>query len=606
MTEPTLNRVEGAHDVAGRNKVKAVCMTGTVMPKGRLVARAHREAQCGGSVKLKAAKSSSSSAVANAARMANPDATGRDIAREVRHQRCTNGKVACSTSGSRPTGRVPKKFTAPEKVGVGFTSGDQVVTGTMANASLSMTGSEAGSCRVISGTEYMGQDDYQAKCSFKPEASPRKVALTSTGRGLRVSGTEVGHASSVTGTEAGGCRGVTGTEYLPADQTEAFCGTKPQKSPAKVSHSKTTRNQVVSGPSILPREGMTGLEVGAERTITGSQYTASTSAMAKKPTREARGSVMSVPTKSDVSHTASGTQVSGTNVNFNQPVTGDEAGYCQKITGNEYQSMESRRGRCNTDLAPTPRKVAESATFAGQRITGDRAGLGGKITGAEAGRCKSVTGSSYISLDVAETCDMPVQALKPDVFQRGFNAKPTTGNQPGPMGLTGAQRGACQVVSGTPYQGMDHTSSFCSNGMAAVAGESDYPVMINSYAGGPSIQQPIYSTPSYTLNQLESSRMGAPAAEIAKPSRLTGQGSNSGASITGDSWERNERVTGNEGRWAEGRNVSLRGQSMTPARNLARDYRPNTAAEIPMSPITGSSGNTSVGASVTVSGGARA
>jgi hypothetical protein len=393
---------------------------------------------------------------------------------------------------------------------------------------------------------------------------------------------------------------------LPADQSEAFCGTKAPSGPTKVSYSKTSKNQIVSGPSIQPRGGMTGLEVGAERVITGSQYTASATPMDKKPTREARGSVMSIPTKSDVSETSAGNKVSGTNVNFFKPVTGDEAGFCKTVTGNEYQSMGARKARCNDELVPAPKKVLESSTFAGQRITGDRAGLGGKITGAGAGRCKSVTGSPYISLDGAEGCDMPIERLKPDTFNRGFNPKPTTGTQPGPLGLTGAQRGTCQVVSGTPYQGADHTSSFCASGMAAVAGESDYPVLINSFAGGTSIQQPIYATPSFTAQQLESSRMGAPAAEIAKPSRLTGQGSNSGTSITGDSWDRSERVTGNEGRWAEGRNMSLRGQSMTPARNMARDYRPNTAAEIPMSPITGSSGNTDRGASVTVSGGARA
>jgi hypothetical protein len=599
-----------------RAKVKALpacAMPGTVMPKGRLVARAHRDAQCGGAAKLKAVKSSSMSSAATTARMANPEASGRDIARQVRAERCTQGKVAC-TSASRPTGRVSKKSVSnsPEKVGFAQTGYDQVVSGTMVSNTDAMTGSERGSCRVISGTEYTGPDDYQAKCNIKPEANPRKVAVTSTVRGSMISGTEVGHALKVTGTEAGGCRGVTGTEYLPADQAEAFCGTKPTAGPVKVSYSKTTKNQVVSGPSIQPREGMTGLEVGATRAITGSQYTAAIAPMGKKPTREMRGSIMSVPsvqakpTEPEVA--SQGSRVSGTNVNFIKPVTGDEAGFCKTVTGNMYQSLEARQVRCGDRPPVAAEKVVQSSTFAGQKITGDRAGVGGKITGAEAGRCKSVTGSPYMSLDEVQTCGLPVERLKPDAFRKpGFSVRPTTGDQPGPLGITGANTGACQVVSGTPYQGADQTSAFCMSGMAAVQGESDYPVMINQYAGGPSILQPMHQTPAFTMQMVDApvAPISAPAEEAAKASKITGDGGDDGFSITGDSWSRNSKVSGVDGRWAKSRNVSMQGNSVA-MNSGAREFRPKMEPKVPASPVTGSSGNTDKGANVTVSGGARA
>jgi hypothetical protein len=251
-------------------------------------------------------------------------------------------------------------------------------------------------------------------------------------------------------------------------------------------------------------------------------------------------------------------------------------------------------------LQPAATKVAESKTFAGHKITGDRAGLGGKITGAGAGRCKSVTGSNYQSLDAAEECDLPIEKVKPDYMNRpGFYAKPTTGTQPGPMGLTGAQQGVCSNVSGTPYQGVDQTSSMCQNSVASVPGESDFPVLMNPANMHVMSQPMMMSMPSPSM------AMSEPQIVEGSPSRLTGHGADSGFSITGDSWGRGNSVTGTEGRWAKGRNVSMKGNSSKP-QNLARDFRPETNPKVAESPITGSSGNTKHGASVTVSGGARA
>ncbi|SFR55780.1 CsoS2 family carboxysome shell protein [Thiomicrospira sp. ALE5] len=589
-----------------RKEVKAkstnVKTMGSVMPKGRLVARTYRKAQSEGKAALKA-KLSGSSSVSSIAKMANPDANGRQIAREVRHQRCTQGKT--SSGVCRPTGKVSRKPATsepyPAKVGFSQTGYDQTVSGTMVSDTNKMTGSESGACRVISGTEYTSPDEFQAKCSFKPEANPRKVSVTSTASGRHVSGTEVGLSEKVTGTEPGQCRGVTGTEYLPADQGEMFCGSKPEAGPVKVSQSRTVKNQTISGPSMQAREAMTGLEPGAERSITGSQYLSYTATPSKEPSRQARPSIMSVPTKVDVSETSSGNQVSGTNVNFYKPVTGDEAGFCKDVSGNEYQSNDVRVARCGDSLQQGARKVVESKTFVGQRITGDRAGLGGKVTGAGAGRCKSVTGSNYQSLDAAEECDLPIEKVKPDYMNRpGVVPKPTTGTQPGPMGLTGAQQGVCSSVSGTPYQGVDQTSAMCQNSVASVPGESDFPVLMNP-ASMQAISQPM-------MMPMTAPSVASPGAEITEDlsSKITGDGADRGFSITGDSWGRASSVTGTEGRWAKGRNVSMKGNG-SKSLNLARDFRPETNPKVAeSSPITGSSGNTKQGASVTVSGGARA
>jgi hypothetical protein len=63
-------------------------------------------------------------------------------------------------------------------------------------------------------------------------------------------------------------------------------------------------------------------------------------------------------------------------------------------------------------------------------------------------------------------------------------------------------------------------------------------------------------------------------------------------------------VTGTEGRWAQGRNVTLRGEG----RSMGASAWANKGIEkpeVPLAKVTGSSGNAGKGAVITVSGGAR-
>ncbi|WFE69719.1 CsoS2 family carboxysome shell protein [Thiomicrospira sp. R3] len=594
-----------------RAKVNPVKSSATNQPKGRLIARSYRKAACEGKAKLQA-KMSQNSALTCIATSMDPDASCRDIARQIREQRATQGKVKATTS-MRPSGRMSKKSesNSPSKVGFAMTSHEQEVSGTVLANTHKMTGSQAGSCRVISGTEYTGPDEYQAKCSFKPDPSIRKVAMTSTISGRTVSGTEVGLSESVTGTEPGQCRHVTGTEYMPADQGEKFCGTRAPAGVSKVSQSRTARNQVVSGPSMQKREDMTGTEAGEQRHITGSQYVFNNAPIANKQTREMRSSIMSAPLKSDVSSTSAGNNVSGTNVNFNSPVTGENAGFCQSLTGSEYQSQQVRQERCGDSLTAAVKKSIESQTFNGQKITGDRAGLGGKITGASAGLCKSVTGSSYLSFDATEGCAVSKTVLKPDAQAKATQmnvGRPMTGAQPGPMGLTGAQKGVCQSVSGTAYVGSDHASALCQVSAPANMGDSDFPAMMNQVMPMMAVSMPMHNY-GYVppLQQPENIIVGSEELSEADKvvSRITGDGSDSGHSITGDSWGRDAKVSGTGGRSAKKRNVSIPGNRS--AMNAgASSFRPNENPKVSDSPITGSAGNTKSGSTVTVSGGARA
>ena len=85
-------------------------------------------------------------------------------------------------------------------------------------------------------------------------------------------------------------------------------------------------------------------------------------------------------------------------------------------------------------------------------------------------------------------------------------------------------------------------------------------------------------------------------------SRVTGEGISAGLNITGDDWDRGDRVTGTEGRSARRRNPTRTGQmSAMPGTQPKR----NEEVAQPVSRVTGSSGNTDKGSLITVSGGAR-
>ena len=85
-------------------------------------------------------------------------------------------------------------------------------------------------------------------------------------------------------------------------------------------------------------------------------------------------------------------------------------------------------------------------------------------------------------------------------------------------------------------------------------------------------------------------------------SKVTGEGQSATLNITGDDWDRGDRVTGTEGASARKRNPSRVGftNAMPPM-----DIKRNDDMKEPDFLITGSSGNTREGQLVTFSGGAR-
>jgi hypothetical protein len=592
-------------------------------------------------VKGKAALNGNGMSTAQTARVANPQLSSRELAQAVREQRSKNGKAGGKKS--EPCGRMrPGKTNqhgasqdAPWKVGYSQTSHGQDVTGTMVGRSAGVTGDEPSTCRNVTGTEYLGADIFKQFCQTDFPKGPRKVMSSPTSHGNKVTGNEVGRGERVTGNEPGTCKRVTGDEYVSANQSKAFCGTASEPSPDKITRSQTRGGKNVSGNNVGRSANVTGDETGASRELTGTQYMQ-------------RGNGQA-PSKVGVSQTLRGGRTTGTLVGRSERVTGDEPGTCRNVTGDDYVGQEQYGGFCKKTPTPDDQKVGVSQTLKGERVSGTMTGRSSRVTGDEPGTCKAITGTPYAgSEQYGEYCapDETRIAAARNRQLRSTPGMPMTGQQPGINGvLTGADKGKCEPLTGTPYVGADQYAGACP-ATAAEPGSADFPQAVGETPWGQfSVQSPVHASQSeadhsaVTGTRYESGHITGPfgmaggkvtgtedfrhgqgngGAAMSAPavpptaqtvqgrvkSRITGEGMDSGLSITGDDWDRGDNVTGTEGSWAQGRNLTRRAGPMGAMPRPQVDKRNDELVE-PMSPVTGGSGNTEKGALVTYSGGAR-
>jgi len=724
-----------------------------IEPTGRALARARRAAL---SQDGKAGLKRVAQATRIASSMPGQDwqaaiakgATGRQKAMQRRVVQSLAGNTSTKPAkDTRPAGRMRARLEvpAPAKVEEGHTLSGRGVTGTMVERSKKVTGNEPGSCRAVTGTEYIGAEQFDTLCSARPAAAPSKVGVSHTVGERKVTGTEVGRAANVTGDEPGNCRGITGTEYLAAERYDEMCPSRPAPSPAKVMLSDTSKGKSVTGTSVSRSDKMTGNESGSGRPITGTDYA--------KPANGGKA-----PEKVAQSHTSHGKSVTGTAVGHTSNITGDENGSCRGITGTEYLAQEQFTAVCNTTApeAPrkvsvmssrgqqpvsgtevgrsrnvtgdepgscrsitgsqyynsdsfgalcdtaSPRKVATMQTLSGRSLTGTEVGRSPKVSGDEMGGCKPVTGTEYIGADQQKSvCSVstpvaPVAKVAVDQTWRGQSVTGTyvgrsglvtgdesggcspisgtpyigrgqyngfceapalqaqeaiirssavipaaavTGDRPGAGGsvMTGDERGACEVVSGTPYVGVDNSTSQCATSgrfvargkthvemtrqpapldfsistPARAAQQKQFNDVTGSACNSDRITGPvnkadglITGTPEFRHRDATSSQ-AVQTDVIAAARRLTGEGSQAGRSVTGDAWDAMSKVTGTEGASSTSRNPSARGNPRGMGMNASLFREVVETPVVPDSRITGSSGNTGKGSLVTLSGGAR-
>lgn len=632
-------------------------------------------------------------------------ASGPSIARQRRLAQSLKGRG--DAAPARPSGRVRPPAEVPAKVETGTTLAGQTVTGTQVERTVKVTGNEPGSCRAITGTEYIGSEQFEGFCTTRPAPAPAKVGASTTGRGQIVSGSEVRRSAAVTGGEAGTCKPVTGTEYLGSENFAEFCAGKGMTArPEKVAMGMTARKGLaVTGSDEARPVAVTGGEAGAKRGITGSQY--NDAGVARL--------TINGPAKVALTHTVAGRPVSGTEVGRSVKVTGDEAGACRPVSGTEYLSNEQFQSVCHTRPQAGSDKVAEAASVGGQRITGNLVERTGKVTGNEPRAEGWVTGSQYERGAAPGAAPAKVRELRPLAGRAitggalsGTGSPKLTGDEHGgrqrvtgteyagatrseagqgapesaaskakidithtlggqtvsgsPMGrsnrVTGDEPGSHLAISGTPYAASEQVAGTCGCQHVEVAEPSGLPqahlrflpqgrpramamsrvpaeprpeafsvsapareargrITGTGYGGAGRITGPVNmasglvsGTPEFRYRDeagfMAGTRqaMAEAAAPAAQCERITGEGREAGRRITGDDWGRSDRVTGTEGRWAQGRNPTLRGagRGMGTSAWANKDIeRP----EVPVAKVTGSSGNAGKGAVITVSGGAR-
>ncbi len=601
---------------------------------GRAASYARREAM---SKRGKAGISAKGLTAAQTARATNPGLSSRELAMTLRDQRSRNGR--CGEKKSEPCGRVrPNKKNgaakdAPWKVGASETTHGQILTGTMVGRSLQVTGDEPSTCRDVTGTDYLGADMFRDFCQTDPVKAVRKVDVTSTVHGNAISGNKIGRGENVTGNEAGSCKSVTGNEYLSSNESEIFCGNKGVASPLKVTATETGNNNILTGSNVGRSEKVTGDEPGSDRLLTGSQYT--------RPVASKGVS----PEKVGLSQTLRGGSVSGTLLDRTDHVTGNEAGTCRNVTGDDYISQEQFKGYCENIPQPMDKKVEVSTTGKGNSVTGVMTSRSELVTGNEPGTCKSVTGTPYASTEqmVSYCGEDEIKKIEARTPATGsFAGQDISGIQPAVGGtMTGDSKGACEPISGTPYVGAEQLAQVCPAQPADVT-SADFPQPL-AFAGeiedAPAYESaPVQMTAdtvtgsSYGKGNItgpfgmangkvtgtEQARFGggsvAPVVPVAeqvvegrvKP-RISGEGMDAGAKITGDDWDRGDHVTGTEGASAVRRNPTFHGVNARAASSISvmKSSKRNDDVPVPVSKVTGSSGNTVDGSLVTYSGGAR-
>ena len=607
----------------------------------RDIVLARREAQ---SKHGKSASKQNTSA-ASLARRGDPDLSSREISQRVRELRSKTGATSNKGNGKcRPCG--PNKnrsklniSNASWKVGESETDSGQIVTGTQANRSLKTTGNEASTCRTVTGTQYLGADVIDQFCKDKPSyKKPVRSSVTATTSGNKVTGNEVGRSDKVTGDEPGTCKNLTGTEYVSANQSEKYCGEIP-KNPSKIKQSITTDGLKVSG-SLPGRSSLvTGDESGSSHQLTGDQY------LGSEP--NPKGKVFE---KVGSYNTLNGNNVTGTGVGRSDHMTGNEQGSCKNITGDEYIGSQQYEKFCGSKPKPEASKVGLSLSSKSNLISGTLTGRSKIVTGDEPGSCKVLTGTPYAGLDqINENCNSEIaEDMKSRAtVNSGNNSNARlTGQQPGIGGvMTGAKKGACKNLTGTPYVGGDQFSKTCDKppsddsyaNQEKSLGNSWNEFSVNSpsrekyvvkntqgvtgneYENGSKITGPfdmavdkVTGTEQFRFEpnknitykqkmQIEEKQRVENTPEKRLASRVTGEGQSVG-NVTGDDWDRGDKVTGTEGASSRKRNPSRAGfmGAMPPL-----DIKRNEETEKPDFLITGSSGNTREGQLVTFSGGAR-
>jgi len=337
-------------------------------------------------------------------------------------------------TGDQYLGSEPNpKGRSHEKGGNYNTLNGNALTGTGVGRSEFVTGNEPGSCKNVTGDEYIGSQQYESFCKSKPKAEARKVGISLSNNANEISGTLTGRSSQVTGDEPGTCKNVTGTPYAGLDQVEENCNTElvnEIKGKGKV-YLGSSSNARLTGLQPGIGGNMTGAAKGACLNPTGTPYVGgdqlgnncSNHSSEKNYANSERKNLNSweefsvnSPSRDNYSDKKRD-GVTGNEYENGSKITGPFDMAVDKVTGTEQFRFDKNKNNLLTPKKDS-KEFDSSKERAQSRITGEGQSAGLKITGDDWDRGDKVTGTEGASARKRNptrpgmTSAMPVMDIK--------------------------------------------------------------------------------------------------------------------------------------------------------------------------------------------------
>ena len=494
---------------------------------------------------------------------------------------------------------------------------------------------------------------------------PPKVIVSPTQRGQRVTGLRIGPGERVTGDEPGAAVPVSGTQYVSADGSAPAMGAGP-----KVGRVRTPQGLVVSGTTVRNKVPITGDEFGEHLPITGEadqkldddltprgdgSYRPTQFPRRADPhgatavgTRLGSQARMAAPSGDGpwlpLENSDGGLAVTGTAVGRSGRVTGNEAGACRPITGDQYQNLYSTEcGGIGGGSAPaahlnrarldpvTAGKVTVAQTWGGQFVTGPSVEYRPNVTGDEPGACRPVTGTPYQGPSTAfgwcepDEGEPATQRLEPRPEGVAVTGDlPMTSEK-----VTGVERGQRNDITGSSYYGDMRPAEPAADDKTGWQAFSVPVALARRLAGrendAAATQETDSAAPASCVPGRISGSFAIGGGKVTgnneflfrprlngarkQPVAVTGEGEVEGRTITGTeaAWTPHDRVTGTWGYIAAGRNPTEGGggsNGWAGARRFKNLATPGTPSE--SAKVTGRVGGSPKDAvRVTVSGGAQ-
>jgi hypothetical protein len=281
------------------------------------------------------------------------------------------------------------------------------ITGSAIGRGGRVTGDEDGSCRQVTGNQYLTPARAQAECggagrgpspavqgsAFRRDpVTGAKVSVSQTWGRQRLTGSNVEHDPRVTGEAAGTCSTVTGTPYQGAATVHGWC----DPGTAATAEERLTRRAATSsitGDVPQHSDTVTGTGRGAGRDVTGSPYFRESP---KAPQAVAENTVAALNERFSISSpqrsaqlrraaaTSSASDDRAGPASESSPsamITGSFATGRDRVTGNAEFLFRSRG-------ASDPQAVAAHA-----RLTGEGRAQGTRVTGWSWSEQSNVTGT---------------------------------------------------------------------------------------------------------------------------------------------------------------------------------------------------------------------